>query len=241
MKSIIEQASSIMKAIEKAWDQADKPKEFSIKIFEKEEKNFFGMTTKPAKIGIFFTDKPAAHDKSAVKPRPEIKECRDEVQPTQKQPQSHHPAKPQPSRTEHPRATHPRVDQSHMEQPRTPQKKTIQQPRTQTPLANKNEAPLTESPTEKVRRTSAAWNDTMINTTETWLKKTLSLMGMNTIHFTTEIAGKNLKLTFNTPLIADVTHEKQLFRSFAHLIMSSLRNQYKQEIKDLKVILIRPE
>ena len=46
MKSIIEQASSIMKAIEKAWDQADKPKEFSIKVFEKEEKNFFGMTTK---------------------------------------------------------------------------------------------------------------------------------------------------------------------------------------------------
>ena len=34
--------------------------------------------------------------------------------------------------------------------------------------------------------------------------------------------------------------EKQLFRSFAHLIMSSLRNQYKQEIKDLKVVLIRP-
>ena len=54
MKSIIEQASSIMKAIEKAWDQAEKPKEFSIKVFEKEERNFFGMTTKPAKIGIFF-------------------------------------------------------------------------------------------------------------------------------------------------------------------------------------------
>ena len=26
-----------MKAIEKAWDQADKPKEFSIKVFEKEK------------------------------------------------------------------------------------------------------------------------------------------------------------------------------------------------------------
>jgi hypothetical protein len=58
MKSIIEQASSIMKAIEKAWNQAEQPKEFSIKIFEKEERNFFGMTSKPAKIGIFFGDKP---------------------------------------------------------------------------------------------------------------------------------------------------------------------------------------
>ena len=57
MKSIMEQASSIIKAIEKAWISADKPKEFSVKIFEKEEKNFFGITVKPAKIGIFFSDK----------------------------------------------------------------------------------------------------------------------------------------------------------------------------------------
>ncbi len=81
----------------------------------------------------------------------------------------------------------------------------------------------------------------MIAATHNWLKKTLSLMGLGSIDFSSEIAGKNLKLTFNTPLVADPMHEKQLFRSFAHLIMSSLRNQYKQEIKDLKVILIRPE
>src|SRR5438309_7782061 len=71
MKSIIEQASSIMKAIEKAWDQAEKPKEFSIKIFEQEERNFFGMSTKPAKVGIFFGDKPTTHEKPTSKPRQE--------------------------------------------------------------------------------------------------------------------------------------------------------------------------
>jgi len=225
MKSIIEQASSIMKAIEKAWDQADKPKDFSIKIFEKEEKNFFGMTTKPAKIGIFFTDKPTVHDKSTIKSRPEIKECRDEVkQPLPKQ-QPQPAVKPQSSRPEQPRP----------EQSRVMPKKPIYQ-RELNPSATKQ-----EEISEKPRRISATWNDTMIQSTESWLKKTLSLMEMNGINFTTEIAGKNLKLTFNTPLIADVMHEKQLFRSFAHLIMSSLRNQYKQEIKDLKVILIRPE
>lgn len=237
MKSIIEQASSIMKAIEKAWDQADKPKEFSIKIFEKEERNFFGMTTKPAKIGIFFSDKPTAHDKSATKPRQEIKECRDDVkQQSPRQNPAHQAAKPQ-----QPRPEQARPEQSRTEHPRTEQQRPVAkkpaQPRAQTSSTDNND----ESATEKPRRTPAAWNDTMINTTTTWLNKTLSLMGMNNINFTTEIAGKNLKLTFNTPLIADVMHEKQLFRSFAHLIMSSLRNQYKQEIKDLKVILIRPE
>ena len=243
MKSIIEQASSIMKAIEKAWDQAENPKEFSIKIFEKEERNFFGMSTKPAKVGIFFTDKPAVHEKQPQKSRPEIKECRPEPKkPASKQANTTGTVGPKPQQ--------PRVEQQRTENPRTapaqPQQKPAQQrvqtnssvstQRTDEAMASANEIGA-----DKPRRTPAAWNDTMINTTHTWLKKTLSLMGMNSIDFSSEVAGKNLKLTFNMPLIADPMHEKQLFRSFAHLIMSSLRNQYKQEIKDLKVILIRPE
>ena len=60
MKSIMEQAGSIVKAIEKAWNRAGKPQDFSVKVFEHEQKNFFGMTTKPAKIGIFFEEKPVS-------------------------------------------------------------------------------------------------------------------------------------------------------------------------------------
>lgn len=54
MKSIIEEASSIQKAIEQAWDRAGKPLEFSIKVFQLPQKNFFGFTKVSAKIGIFF-------------------------------------------------------------------------------------------------------------------------------------------------------------------------------------------
>ncbi len=57
MKSIVEEASSIMKAIENGWKQADKPKQFSVKILEEPEKNFFGLTVKSAKIAIMFEDK----------------------------------------------------------------------------------------------------------------------------------------------------------------------------------------
>ncbi|MBA3751456.1 hypothetical protein H0X06_01460 [Candidatus Dependentiae bacterium] len=56
MKSIMEEASSIMKAIEKGWINAGQPKEFTIKVFEEVQKNFIGMTIRPAKIGIFFTE-----------------------------------------------------------------------------------------------------------------------------------------------------------------------------------------
>lgn len=56
MKSIVEEASSISKAIEKAWKRAEQPAEFSVRIHELPEKNMFGFTTKPAKIAIFFQE-----------------------------------------------------------------------------------------------------------------------------------------------------------------------------------------
>lgn len=52
----MEEASSVIKAIEKGWVQADKPQEFTVKVFEVEEKNFLGMTSKPAKIALFYKE-----------------------------------------------------------------------------------------------------------------------------------------------------------------------------------------
>jgi hypothetical protein len=246
MKSIIEQASSIIKAIEKAWNQAENPKEFSIKIFEQEERNFFGMSTKPAKIGIFFgNDKPNTHERPISKPQQKIKECRSSfVKTTEDRPSS---SKVTPA-TENKPTVKP-VTQStqrpQMAQPKqaTPQAKPSNQPSQQkTSTPEKVQQPKAVADVEiKPRRIPTTWNDTMVTTAHNWLKQTLSLMGLPAVGFNSEVAGKNLKLTFEAPLIADPMQEKQLFRSFAHLIVSSLRNQYKQEIKNLKVVLIRPE
>ena len=57
MKSIMEEASSIFKAIENAWNRAGQPQDFSVKVFEEPQRNFFGMTVKSAKIGLFFDEK----------------------------------------------------------------------------------------------------------------------------------------------------------------------------------------
>ncbi|MDP3889413.1 MAG: hypothetical protein Q8Q25_02645 [bacterium] len=58
MNSIMEEASSVIKAIEKGWIRAGKPHHFSIKILEEPEKNFLGLTTKSAKVALLFEDKP---------------------------------------------------------------------------------------------------------------------------------------------------------------------------------------
>ena len=56
MKSIMQEASSVAKAIEQAWIAAGKPQEFTVKVFEEAERNFFGLTTKTAKVAIHFAD-----------------------------------------------------------------------------------------------------------------------------------------------------------------------------------------
>jgi len=72
MKSVVQEASSIAKAVEQGWLKAGKPQEFSIKVLEEPQKNFLGMTTKSAKVALFFTDKqPTPRPEPRQRPQPE--------------------------------------------------------------------------------------------------------------------------------------------------------------------------
>jgi predicted RNA-binding protein Jag len=62
MRSVIHEASTIAKAIEQGWIKAGKPKDFTVKIFEEPQKNFFGLTSKNAKIGIFIDERQHRQD-----------------------------------------------------------------------------------------------------------------------------------------------------------------------------------
>ena len=53
----MEEASTISKAIENAWNRAGQPQEFSVKILEFPKTSFFGLkTSKSAKIAFFFNE-----------------------------------------------------------------------------------------------------------------------------------------------------------------------------------------
>jgi len=182
MKSIMEEASSTIKAIEKAWYSAGKPSEFSVKIFEQEEKNFFGMTSKQAKIGIFFKEEetklrdypPSREAKKSVFPKKELRKTSKTVKTS--------------------RAPHPRIEQ---------------------------------------------WTKDMVKSAEEWVKKNLIFMDLPNVQFNTAVSNNYLTFYFTIPIINESAKEKVLFRSFAHLIMVSLRNKFKTDFKHLKVVLIR--
>jgi len=100
MKSIMEEASSIAKAIEKGWARAGKPQEFSVKVYEEAQTNFIGFTTKPAKIGLFFQENGSYNgaSKSQAKNR-----SQPAAQPTRR-PAHHEQAQPQARPAQQPRA-----------------------------------------------------------------------------------------------------------------------------------------
>lgn len=56
MKSVVQEASTIGKAIEQGWKTAGEPREFSIKVLEIPQHNFLGFTTKSAKVAIVFEE-----------------------------------------------------------------------------------------------------------------------------------------------------------------------------------------
>jgi len=114
MKSLIEEASSISKAIEKGWLRAGKPRNFSIKIYEESEKNFFGMTTKSAKIAIVFDERTVtvpAEKTAAAQPQVKQEQKR---QQSQTQHQQRQPRAPMQSKERAPQqeAQRPKADQS---------------------------------------------------------------------------------------------------------------------------------
>ncbi|MCF7900240.1 Jag N-terminal domain-containing protein [Candidatus Babeliales bacterium] len=70
MKNLVDEASSIFKAIEKAWTRAGKPRSFSVKVYEEPQSGFLGFNTKPAKVGIFYDEREVQNTPHKQQARP---------------------------------------------------------------------------------------------------------------------------------------------------------------------------
>lgn len=103
MKSIMEEASSIAKAIEKGWTRAGEPKEFTVRIFEVPQKNFLRFTVKPAKVGIFFKEQAPVKETRAKEIKRLVEkrqEERDAIKGARAEKERQREAKPQPIKTD---------------------------------------------------------------------------------------------------------------------------------------------
>jgi predicted RNA-binding protein Jag len=183
MKSIMEEASSISKAIDRAWNRAGKPTKFTVRILEEPTHNLFGLTVKSAKIAFFF-------DERAVVEAPQPPQA--ERRQRQEQPQQRQPERPQPRE---------------------------------------------QRPQQTARRVRPEWNDELAQGAKEWILQLLSKIGLSHIAFSTKQDGNLLRVTFSNSLTGTEAKDRMLYSSFASLIMTTLRQRFKRQLKHLKVVL----
>lgn len=207
MKSIVEEASSIAKAIENGWVRAGKPEEFTIRIFEEPEKNFLGFTKKPAKVGLFYKEAPVQQpsrnkDSRRQQPRPQAlqRNQSEKIQQPQRalQPQKTTPTQKQPTPIIQPAQTLPQTP----EQPKQPK-----------------------------------WTPQLIDGSKEWIQAILKTIDKDSSSFTIEQKQYFLTIRFANPVISDKRKEQLLFRNWSHLLLQALRHRFKRGLRGYKIII----
>ena len=203
----MEEASTIFKAIEKGWINAGKPKEFSIKVYEEPEKNFIGMTTKPAKIGIFF----------------------EETQKTEQRPRYTKPAETQrPAPRPAPERERPAREPREPRELRKVEKKEVLPPQVTEEV---------REPREPKEDLGPIWNDEMVASTKEWVAEILTLMGLGNVPFTINPKRFHLRIEFSGSVLENKDKQKHLFALLAGLIMTMLKRQHKRPLRGYKIVL----
>lgn len=217
MKSIIQEASSIAKAVEEGWIKAQKPQQFSVKILEEAEKNFLGLTKKSAKVAIFFDEpqvtKPAEH------------------RPAQQAPRQQHQQRPQQRPVQEKSSYAKATDDRQLSQ--RPQQAQKQQPQQPTQTAEN----VAQAPAQPKKQFEPLWNQAMVDRTQQWMQEAFKHSNNGHIQFTVEPQKFHLRITLSAPILPDPDKEKQLLASFSALILETLKRSFKMSLRGHKIVL----
>lgn len=220
MKSVIHEASSIIKAIDQAWEKAGKPTDFSVKILEEAQKNFLGFTKRSAKIALFF-------DREVGQPKGFRKQAERPVTPMRRGTEQHKGAPIAPG------AAQSDMHARDASKSTRPGREQPARPAVQAETAKK---PVVEQQ-KPAKQFNPLWNDAMVTYVKSWLTDTLADMNMSSVRFTVEPSRFHLNITFSQPLLAEEAQERKLFASFALLILESLKHHFKIGLHGHKIVL----
>ncbi len=208
MKSVIQEGSSVAKAVAKAWESAGKPEEFSIKIYETEKTNFFGLLRRAAVVSIFYN---------------------------QKRPYKGNRERSNGYRNNTRRNGRESYNVSSRESFKsTPYVEESASSRTS---SYNEDAPRRDSRSTGQRSDRReAWHPELIDEISGWLTETTEKMGVTT-SFDTKVDGGVLKVTFETPVLEQEDYERMLFASFSHLLMQFLKRAHKNKFRSLRLLI----
>ncbi len=251
MKSIMEEASSITKAIENAWNRAGKPQEFSVKILELPKTSFFGFkTSKSAKVALFFNEQTAKireeHPKQ-VRPlqgRPLVKpeqrgQARPMVRPERPERPAHAQQKPdhrRPSPAQRPERPDRQEGHTQPRQERQEGQAPIRQERQEGYAQPRQDRPHFRAQEDR-NESRDSWTPEMVNAAQEWVKETLVLMGKPEINILPYVSNNYLKLTLDHSVANDARQEETQLKSWGNLAMESIREKTQKPLRNLRIVL----
>jgi len=218
---MLQEASSIIKAIEKAWKDAGKPVEFTVKVLEREQKNFFGFTKRPAIVSIAFDPK-KQFDKTRDK-----RQMVSQNKPQQIQKQQNTQA----VRDQVNREQMGKKDGRVLQQPRAPQQHN--QKEHIRPVQQNSMAPLNRTqPVEDIE----VWTAEYIGQVGDYLKELLGYFAADA-QFSSKAEKKALTIQFDKKILEQPDDERALFISLSYLLMQSLKKLHKKKFRGFQLIL----
>jgi len=256
MKSIVQEASTIAKAIEQGWKLAGEPREFSIKVLEAPTHNFFGFTTRSAKVAIVFQEQqqarqatPSGRERAREPRRDERERSRDarDLKRDDRErerdgergergecgPGCAHTRQQPSARPSAPSGRGERSSEPRSVEPRriAPQHRAEQQPSTEQQPVQAQQTPQSQE------RFAALWNDEIIAFAKTWLTDVLGLMGYADRPFTIEAQQFHLRVTFEKALPLDEMREKHVFASMATLLLAATKKTFRRALRGHKIVI----
>lgn len=241
MKSILQEASTIAKAVEQGWKEAGEPSEFSIKILELPQRNFIGITTRSAKIAFIFNGVAHKNQESAkgTPVRTHVREKKDFVQQatTQRQSTSFGSEKKQFEK----RAPEESSSSKHVfEKPASDVARSVaqQKPTRETfSVHQETESPVARENVVQRKHTEGLWNDEVVAFSRDWLSKVFMYMERPDITFTIEPQSFYLRITLSAPVFGNEGQEKHLLASLSSLMFATIKKHFRKALRGHKIVL----
>lgn len=264
MKSIVHEASSIAKAIEQGLAKAGNPRDFAVKILEYPEKNFFGITTKPAKIALYIEEKSRKSYEPHGMPQSDKGEKSEKNRDYREQQDGRHHDRSR-ERSSHgdtrrERDTHQRSERAerserqdkgeargHDRNDRRERRSTRGEntPR-QERDGSRYERPVTQDPMDSSHTTMESkkhddslvprWNSDATRHAKDWLTRVLVEMH-KLVPFSIEIDTFHLRIVLDRALFDNPEQERRALASLSLLLLETCKHACKLNLRGHKVVL----
>jgi len=231
MKSMLHEASSIVKAIEKAWINSGKPLEFTVKILEEGEKNFLGMTKRPAIVSVTCDPRGktcGARAKVEVKPMTQGKDAHRNTMPDRRTP-----------RRSEDRFAQPKKDASFQDRRTNDASNRPTNIQQQTKKFEPEKGVALEQNRE--REDECVWNDAFMQDARESISELMNVMQITTPFSLKSDDGKGLKVIFTGPLGVKEEDARALFASLSYLVIQFLKKKYRKRFPGFHLIISSQE